>query len=232
MPIVPPGIRSNAVARVTVQLLKIEPLLHCKLRMPVVVRTKQLVVVLPEDIECAVNLQHDCHFGKCVPHISASVQTLQEREATSITRARICHSDDDRFIVNMAALHNYHQISSAIPASVGVHSFTVQDQTALRISAAAQIRDKIPGNTDDPMSLASQAAESEPRPPGVTENCAGPDEEHTDDLELGRAAEAAAVLEAPVFSRVGAGVRARNQQLRQAPTTLYAFCSDSRQTTN
>ncbi|KAJ6624579.1 hypothetical protein B0H10DRAFT_2162183 [Mycena sp. CBHHK59/15] len=213
MPIVPPGIRSNAVARVTVQLLKIEPLLHCKLRMPVVVRTKQLVVVLPEDIECAVNLQHDCHFGKCVPHISASVQTLQEREATSITRACIRHSDDDRFIVNMAALHNHHQISSAIPASVGVHSFTVQDQTALRISAAAQIRDKIPGNTDDPMSLAYQAAESEPRPPG-------PDEEHTDDLELGRAAEAAAVLEAPVFSRVGAGVRARNQQLRQAPTTL------------
>ncbi|KAJ6578993.1 hypothetical protein B0H10DRAFT_2443555 [Mycena sp. CBHHK59/15] len=222
MPIVPHGITSKPVARITVQPLNIEPVLHCRLRMPVVIRAKQLVVVLPEDIECAVNLQHDCHFGKCVPHISASVQTLQEREATSITRARIRHSDDDRFIVNMTSLHNYRQISSAIPASVGIHSFIVPDQTALRLSAAAQIRDKIPGNSDDPMSLTSEAADSEMCPAAsIIKNPVGPDEEHTDgDLELGPAPETAAVLDAPVFSRVGASARTRNQQLRLAPLTL------------
>ncbi|KAJ6563201.1 hypothetical protein B0H10DRAFT_1657198, partial [Mycena sp. CBHHK59/15] len=57
------------------------------------------------DIESAVNLQHDCYHGKCGPHSSVPVQ--QEREATTITRARIKHTDDVRFIVNTASLHNY-----------------------------------------------------------------------------------------------------------------------------
>ncbi|KAJ7755638.1 hypothetical protein DFH07DRAFT_718612, partial [Mycena maculata] len=91
------------------------------------------------DIECAVNLQHDCHFGKCGPHDSVSI--LQEREATKITWARIRHTNDNQFIVNMASLHNYRQISAAIPGSVPAHSFSVPDQLALCASAAAQIQD-------------------------------------------------------------------------------------------
>ncbi|KAJ6608563.1 hypothetical protein B0H10DRAFT_1675208, partial [Mycena sp. CBHHK59/15] len=91
------------------------------------------------DIECGVNLQHDCHLGKCGPHDSVSI--LQEREVTKITRARIRHADDSQFIVNTASLHNYRQISSAIPTSIGVHSLAVTDQAGLRLSAAAQIRD-------------------------------------------------------------------------------------------
>ncbi|KAJ7494096.1 hypothetical protein FB451DRAFT_1011998, partial [Mycena latifolia] len=86
------------------------------------------------DIESAVNLQHDCHSGKCGPHDSAAI--LQEREATTITRVRIKHADDIRFVVNMASLHNYRQIRAAVPASLRPHSFTVPDQTALRIAAA------------------------------------------------------------------------------------------------
>ncbi|KAJ7790261.1 hypothetical protein B0H14DRAFT_2167684, partial [Mycena olivaceomarginata] len=91
------------------------------------------------DVECGVNLQHDCYAGKCGPHNSVSI--LQEREATTITRARIRHTDDSRFILNTTALHNYRQIASAIPPSIPAHSFTVPDQCALRASAAAQIRD-------------------------------------------------------------------------------------------
>ncbi|KAJ7476792.1 hypothetical protein FB451DRAFT_1461207 [Mycena latifolia] len=213
----------STTARVTVQLFKTEPALHSRLRMPIVIRTKESVVVLPEDIECAVNLQHDCHFGKCAPHNSVSVSILQEREATKTTRARIRHSDDDHFIVNTASLHNYHQISSAIPSSIAVHSFTVEDQAALRASAAAQIRDKGAGNADDPMSLTSRAAESEMIPREVIDNVVGPDDDELQadtEVELRPVTEIPAALDAPAFSRVGAGARARNQQAKQVPTTL------------
>ncbi|KAJ6614497.1 hypothetical protein B0H10DRAFT_1764924, partial [Mycena sp. CBHHK59/15] len=91
------------------------------------------------DVESAVNLQHDCASGKCGAHNTAPL--LQEREMTRITRPRIRHTDDIRFIVNTTALHNYRQISSAIPRSLLPHSFTVPDQVALRAAAAAQIRD-------------------------------------------------------------------------------------------
>lgn len=174
-----------------------------------------------QDIECAVNLQHDCHFGKCGPHSSASVAIRQEREETSITRACIRHSDEDRFIVNMASLHNYHQISSALPTSLTAHSFTVKDQTALRVSAAAQIRDKIDGHSDDPMSLIAtcEAADLEMVTRG--DNAEEPDGEPArTEPEPRPATETVAVLNAPVFSRVGAGARARKQQLKEVPTTL------------
>ncbi|KAJ7689755.1 hypothetical protein B0H14DRAFT_2301141, partial [Mycena olivaceomarginata] len=88
---------------------------------------------------CAVNLQHNCHAVKCGPHNSVSV--VQERELTSITRAHIQHMDNNCFIVNISSLHNYHQILSAIPASISTHSFTVENQVALRTSAAVQIRE-------------------------------------------------------------------------------------------
>ncbi|KAJ6622345.1 hypothetical protein B0H10DRAFT_2342221 [Mycena sp. CBHHK59/15] len=127
-------------ALVTVEQFEVEPTLHPVLFMPTVIRSKQLVVVLPEDIESAVNLQHDCHRRKCGPH--ASVSVLQEREATTITRARIKHTDNTRFIVNMASLHNYRQILAAIPTYLHPHSFTVPDQDALRVAAAVQIREK------------------------------------------------------------------------------------------
>ncbi|KAJ7670499.1 hypothetical protein B0H14DRAFT_2254046, partial [Mycena olivaceomarginata] len=77
-------------------------------------------------IESAVNLKNDCASGKCVALNTAPI--LQEREVTRITRPRIRHTDDVRFVVNTTALHNYRQISSAIPRSLSRHSFAVPDQ--------------------------------------------------------------------------------------------------------
>ncbi|KAJ7674196.1 hypothetical protein B0H17DRAFT_844481, partial [Mycena rosella] len=91
------------------------------------------------DIESTVNLQHDCSSGKCGAHDTAPV--MQEREMTRITRPRIWHTNNLRFIVNTSSLHNYRQISKAIPASLEAYSFTVSDQVALRAAASAQIRD-------------------------------------------------------------------------------------------
>lgn len=232
----------NSDVKITVQLFAIEPTLHTRLHMPVLVRTNELVVVLPEvfslesycnhaypaqDVECGVNLQHDCYAGKCGPHNSVSI--LQEREVTTITRARIRHTDDSRFILNTTALHNYRQIASAIPPSIPAHSFTVPDQCALRASAAAQIRDKIAGgggDSDDPMSRISIPEEPPQEPdqaqPDV-EMLADPDDEDASGELESRPAQPsvaflATVLEAPAFSRVGA--RGRKQHLKQIPTTL------------
>ncbi|KAJ6506057.1 hypothetical protein DFH09DRAFT_943370, partial [Mycena vulgaris] len=93
------------------------------------------------DLESAVNLQHDCHRGKCGPNGFTPV--IQEREGTSKTKPAIHHTDNNNFIVNTASLHNYHQISAATPAPLRTHSFSIDDQVALRTSAAVQIREKI-----------------------------------------------------------------------------------------
>ncbi|KAJ6626754.1 hypothetical protein B0H10DRAFT_2161530 [Mycena sp. CBHHK59/15] len=175
---------------VTVEIFDVDPALHPILCMPRVIHSKRHVVVLPEDIESAVNLQHDCSFGKC--GANGSVYVRQEREMTWITRTRIAHTNDSHFIVNTASLHNYREISLAIPRSLKPHSFTVPDQSALRAAASAQIRDK---NADE------------------EEGGGAVDELDPTELGLG-----STVLNGPAFSRVGA--RPRKQPPKQIPTTL------------
>lgn len=48
LPVTSMGTSLGSNTRITVQLFKIEPVMHSALRMPVVVRTDELVVVLPE----------------------------------------------------------------------------------------------------------------------------------------------------------------------------------------
>ncbi|KAJ6545806.1 hypothetical protein B0H10DRAFT_2385904, partial [Mycena sp. CBHHK59/15] len=186
---------------------------------PVLTRSQELAVVLAEDIESAVNLQHDCHHGKCGPHDSVSVQ--QEREATTITRARIKHTDDTQFILNTASLHNYRQIRDAIPASLQPHSFTVADQHALRVAAAVQIRERTTDETDDLICPpASELVGQETNEPTV--DLAEIADGETDTHPAAGSVEAT-VLDNPVFSRVGATRARKPQPLKQAPTTLYDF---------
>ncbi|KAJ7243675.1 hypothetical protein C8J57DRAFT_1031765, partial [Mycena rebaudengoi] len=90
------------------------------------------------DVESTVNLQHNCHHGRCGS--TSSTPIIQEREKTSQTRSAILHTNDVHFIVNTSSLHNYSQISAATPPSLRSHPFTVADQDALCTSAAVQIR--------------------------------------------------------------------------------------------
>jgi hypothetical protein len=110
---------------------------------------------------------------------------------TRITRPRIHHTDDIRFIVNTAALNNYQHILSAIPRSLLPHSFAVLDQVALRAAAAAQIRDRN-NDSDDEVAVP------------------------LDDTGLGESSRT--VLADPAFPR--GGTRARKQLLKPVPTTL------------
>lgn len=93
-----------------------------------------------QDIECIVNVQHDCHRGHCTP--TAKQYLNQERETTSRFRSIIKHNDDDHFIINTQSLHNYKTIAKALPTSLQTTSFHIVDEASLRRSAAEQIRSK------------------------------------------------------------------------------------------
>ncbi|KAJ7262385.1 hypothetical protein C8J57DRAFT_1719333 [Mycena rebaudengoi] len=184
--------------RVTVQLFQVEPSLHSELHMPVLTRSEQHTVLCTEDLESAVNLQHDCHHANCEP--DGVVSVVQERENTTKTKSIMRHTDDHRFIVNTSSLHNYRQISAAIPANLRSHSFTVENPEALHIAAAVQIREKnsSPEEALDLLGVASTGESAEVETP--------------------------AVLNDPAFSRVTA---ARTRKVPQAtPVTLEA-CTNS-----
>ncbi|KAJ7189337.1 hypothetical protein B0H12DRAFT_957576, partial [Mycena haematopus] len=62
------------------------------------------------------SVQHDCRKGKCQPTVVG--EHLQEREATTLDRQLIQHSDDDSFVVNMAALHNFVELVKVLPKTL------------------------------------------------------------------------------------------------------------------
>lgn len=102
------------------------------------------IIVIPNVISqaviSAVNLQHDCHRGRC--EASGSESLRREREVTTSTRTIVKHSDSDHFIVNMHALHNHEHISRVVPLELRASSFKVDDEKKLREDAAMKVRDK------------------------------------------------------------------------------------------
>ncbi|KAJ7118420.1 hypothetical protein C8R43DRAFT_1099217 [Mycena crocata] len=150
-----------------------------------------------------------------ISSLPADLGSSAEREKTSITRPRIKHTDDIHFIVNTASLHNYQQILSAIPTSLSPHSFTVADQTSLRLAAAVQIREK---NSEDGAGvdeLIRPLTELDVLGPEV-ENGPAHDENPDGEIET----PTITVLENPIFSRVGTSRARTSQPLKQAPSTL------------
>ncbi|KAF8062389.1 hypothetical protein FPV67DRAFT_1422187 [Lyophyllum atratum] len=181
--------------QITVQLFRVESEAHPRLHMPVVSRTPDHVVLSPKDIECSVNLQHNCHRGQCT---ASGLQTLhQEREVTTKFRTTMKHTDNDSFVVNTHSLHNYRQIRSAIPTFVPRHSFSVDDRGRLHHAAASQIRDKSANPND---------AEAEDQAPPMLLQAGDEDldvelDEHEDPGEQGL------ILDAPAFQRPAAPTR-------------------------
>lgn len=104
-----------------------------------------------QDLLCAINLQHDCHRGKC--QALDNQEICQEREITSLTRLVVKHTDDNHFIVNVHSLHNYQHIAAAIPLQLRQPTFHVDDEMALHNLASAQVRDKKHQQTVDKTAL-------------------------------------------------------------------------------
>ncbi|KAF5352908.1 hypothetical protein D9758_007948 [Tetrapyrgos nigripes] len=82
--------------------------------MPVLLKTEKHTVVSPKHISFDFNAQHDCVSGAC--EIGFSSQRIrQERIDTDQQERHIVHSDDDRYILNIHALHNAHLIREVLP---------------------------------------------------------------------------------------------------------------------
>lgn len=59
------------------------------------------------------NAQHDCRRAKCSD--TGKRKQMQERQESSIEESFIEHKDDNRYIINLAALHNAHLIRYSLP---------------------------------------------------------------------------------------------------------------------
>ncbi|CAK5270726.1 unnamed protein product [Mycena citricolor] len=73
------------------------------------------VVLTAKAVKFVVSVQHDCQKGDCKPALLGMER--QEREETHRTRSLIQHSDDDFFVLNLAAFHNSGALSRILPKS-------------------------------------------------------------------------------------------------------------------
>ncbi|KAJ7786686.1 hypothetical protein B0H14DRAFT_2400441, partial [Mycena olivaceomarginata] len=56
-------------------------------------------------IQFVISVQYDCQIGHCQPAVVGKER--QEYEDTSQDKSLIKHMDDDHFLINMGALHNF-----------------------------------------------------------------------------------------------------------------------------
>ncbi|KAK7007276.1 hypothetical protein R3P38DRAFT_3212995 [Favolaschia claudopus] len=99
-----------------------------RLNMPVLVPAQvDSILVYPKEILLALNAQHDCVSCKCT---AAAVPIHQERITTSPTELRVSHSPEQRFLINMHALHNAHLIRDVLPRSLTAPTPYLQDLAA------------------------------------------------------------------------------------------------------
>lgn len=127
-------------AFVCVELLDFGDSKHTILDMPTVSRQARFAVLAPQDIICAINLQHDCSRGHCTHDNPKDV--YQEREKTTRQKMTIAHSDDTHFILNTQSLHNYRALSELIPHHLKGYSYRVANEPQLRRQAAESIRQR------------------------------------------------------------------------------------------
>lgn len=84
---------------------------------PEIVEGVQSFLVLPSTcIQFIISVEHDCQMGNCQPAVIG--KELQEREETNRHKSLIKHTDDDHFIINMGALHNFPKLCRVLPRTL------------------------------------------------------------------------------------------------------------------
>ncbi|KAJ6563257.1 hypothetical protein B0H10DRAFT_2239490 [Mycena sp. CBHHK59/15] len=74
-------------------------------------------LVLPSTrVQFIMSVQHDCRMGHCQPAVVRKER--QEREETNRDKSLIKHTDDDHFIINMSALHNFTKLCRVLPRAL------------------------------------------------------------------------------------------------------------------
>jgi hypothetical protein len=113
---------AEKVAFVTLERFMCSQQLHRDFSWPVlrrpngseIVNGVQSFLVLPStSIQFVISVQHDCRIGHCQPAVVGKER--QEREDTSRDKSLIKHTDDDHFLINMGALHNFTKLCRVLP---------------------------------------------------------------------------------------------------------------------
>ncbi|KAG2121101.1 hypothetical protein DEU56DRAFT_708530, partial [Suillus clintonianus] len=128
------------VRHVAIQKFTFGPALHPSLHLPTLELTDHEVVIGPQDINCIVNLQHDCVKAQCMNVRQCRV--LQERTETARTKPVVQHEPSPFYLLNTYSIHNYAQIQSVIPQSLCETPLRVTNVADVRLAAAHQIREK------------------------------------------------------------------------------------------
>ncbi|KAJ6617842.1 hypothetical protein B0H10DRAFT_1796504 [Mycena sp. CBHHK59/15] len=110
-----------------------------RLNMPLLLRTGQTRLVDAKDILFKFNAQHDCHHCKCP--FAEIPGARQERQASKLKRKVIVHSEDNRFHLNMHALHNAHLIRETLPRHLTEPKPFFTDRRAKHNEFAAVLRE-------------------------------------------------------------------------------------------
>ncbi|KAJ7083339.1 hypothetical protein B0H15DRAFT_785013 [Mycena belliarum] len=113
-----------------VELFIISDIRESRLGMPLLLPSPEIKGIL-------VKPKHDCVACECA---TETVPVFQERILTSRTEMITKHSAEQRFILNLHALHNAHLIRGVLPRSLTAPIPYLQDRIASHSRFAAQLR--------------------------------------------------------------------------------------------
>ncbi|KAJ7192259.1 hypothetical protein GGX14DRAFT_537765 [Mycena pura] len=140
------------------------------------------------------SVQHDCRMGECQPTLSG--REFQEREATGREIQLIKHTDDDHFVLNLSAFHNFVRVCRALPRHFTELSPIIQDRvefhkqaslkaqatgTTKRQQAAARKRERAEAKKRE--ASEAEAAAQRAEDPNADDEDSDSDEQGTGDFE-------------------------------------------------
>ncbi|KAL6299568.1 hypothetical protein BKA93DRAFT_742110 [Sparassis latifolia] len=136
-PLRTPSVDESTV--VVIEMFSIADVKDTHFNMPILLRTEQIRIVNPKNILFIFNAQHDCGRGKCAI-VESSEPVLQERQKTNKKQKHVKHTSDDRFLLNMHALHNASLIRQSLPRHLTAPVPYLRDRRAKHDELAASLR--------------------------------------------------------------------------------------------
>ncbi|KAH7905869.1 hypothetical protein BJ138DRAFT_1094753 [Hygrophoropsis aurantiaca] len=144
-------LEQRTASHVVISLFEFASELHSHLRVPClqVSVPEHKIIVIPENIICTVNVQHDCMKSDC--NSTHQIFERQERLLTTRTKNMIDHKPTNSYVLNSYALHNYRWIAACIPPALHAQNATpfISDHSAARVQAAKLVRSKKAAETMD-----------------------------------------------------------------------------------
>lgn len=100
---------------------------------------RRTLFTVPQEIQFAFNVQHDCMTGNCAVETRDRV-IMQERLPVQCKLPTLVHKNDTHFIINMHALHNAQLLRHHLPRALTEPKHTHADRTALHLELASRAR--------------------------------------------------------------------------------------------